>query len=546
MSPAAILGGAMSIPVSLLNVAEVKKECTYRVRPMGADEDILIPGYEQTRDGFLHVPRQYGIGLCKRLQLDFADETAEGTEAEFPQWPDLRDYQREPVQSIMTAFESFYDVVFRARTAFGKTISSLWIAAQFGVTTIVLVDQENLRDQWVETLTKFFGFSIDDIGIVQGKQHSFRGKAVTIAMVQTLRAADLPDDFWGYFGFAILDEIHALGAPSYLPIHLRLAATKRLCVSATPVRRDGMQRALVNHFGRVRVAADAEHARSAVYIMRHDETYSWYANISPKIGRMITEVSEDGARNLKCAEAIMHLYSTGRDVLVLSDRISQLYEVSDMLYYMGIDAADMGIYTGQTYAWKVVKDPTPIGRPEGLVNGKDTEYTPVRIEIVQKKTPKAVLKDILENAPITFATYQMFQKGVDAPRLSGGIDLTPRSQASQVVGRIKRGKSTFLPIWVTVVDDTNYRNINSFASRLQQYHADKSDIYEWHDDGELTLCNYGELLGETYDQVKAKKGMRIQQTADGLNMLMTPQIVRAVNNKHAIARAAPRRSASRR
>lgn len=519
----AILSGQMKLPKTLIDVAKLKRQLTIKHRPMGAEEDLKVKVYKEDRE-FLSVPRQFGLKVCNQLHIGWDDRTSEGRAATFPKVPALRDYQEDPVAEILRAFDSYYDVVFRARTGFGKTISALYIAAQLGCTTLIIVDQENLRDQWiVEALIARFGFKKEDIGVVQGTKCNYKNKAVTVAMIQTIVQKDFPKDFYEYFGFIIFDEVHTTGAPTFQNALGQFSASRRLAVSATPKRRDGLQKALDYNLGPVRVAADAEHDTSSVYILRHPTVYSWYGNISPKTGRIVTEVSEDAQRNLAILEAALWLYESGRDVLLIGDRVEQLDALKSMLYYAGIEDEEIGLYTRMHPVWKWIKDPNPKRNPPGWV--KNTEYTPVKFAPDLKRTSAARLKEIKEHPRFILATYGMFQKGVDVPRLTAGIDVTPRSVAEQVHGRIKRGKVDKMPIWVTVVDENNYRLLHSFAGRIKDYLKDNAVLYEWHDDGSTTPC-HSNLYRETENRVTDLQACKIVTNREGINMLQTPESAR--------------------
>lgn len=516
----AILAGAMKLPVEEVNCKQIESQCTYEYLPMGAPEVLRVESFFYEGD-FICVPRQYGLSLCNRLHIPWEDHTSLGSAVKFPKVPTPREYQASILDRIVTTFDTYYDFIFRAHTGWGKTIGSLVVAARLGVTTIIIVDQENLRDQWIEVLTdpKLFGFKADDIGIVQGKKCSYQGKAVTIAMVQTLTQKDYPEEFYESFGCMVCDEVHTVGAPTFSTVLVLFPAAYRLGVSATPKRKDGLQKALDHNLGKVRVAADKKHAESSVYIIYHDTLYSWYANISPKVGRILTEVSEDGLRNLKLAEAAQWLYETGRDVILMGDRIGQLKELSCLLKYMGVEESDIGLYTGYDPKLMLAKDPRPARRPHGYERG--TEYTPVKLQIVEKKIPKKRLLEVKERARIVLATYGMFAKGMDVPRLAGGVDATPRSTSEQQQGRIQRElKGKQMPIWVTIVDRNNYRLLHSFLGRASEYVKNNSRLYEWGDDGELTECEPKEFFAQAKKQIAWLKTHRIETNADGLNTLV--------------------------
>jgi len=533
MTLPARLKGCMMLPMSEIDVPRVKKQVTYKHRPLSlADGEPDLEVVAWYVDGeYLCVPRQYGMTLCNQLHLEYVDETSTGTVAHFPRIPDPREYQVPQLDEITAEFETAYDFIFKAHTGWGKTVGALIVAARLGRTTVIIVDQENLRLQWVEALTTLFGFAEKDIGTIKGDKWSWKGKAVTVAMVQTLAQRGVDEELADYFGFAIVDEVHTCGAPTFSAVLLMWNATYRLGVSATPKRKDGLQRALDHNLDRIRVEASKKHNRSAVYLIRSETVYSFYGNVSKMTGRIFSEIAEDGPRNLLIAEAALWLYESGRDVLILSDRIEHLKELECLLYYFGVAEEEMGLYTGYDPVWKFAKDANPSGRPEGLERWRredraweQAEYCAVSMQIVQKRVPKQRFEHIKKHSKIILATYGMFAKGVDVARLSGGVDATPRSAAEQVHGRILReveGKP--VPIWVTLMDTSSYRLMFTLANRIKEYLKSSGVLFEWHPDGSVEQCDVKSLKSEIYERVDDLKSMRIATNKDGLNMLVTQE-----------------------
>lgn len=534
----AILSGAMLLPLESIDVSRVQDQVTYEYRPLSLDdsEPSLTVEASYIEGDYLCVPRQYGLTLCNQLQIPWEDETSLGHPAVFPRVPDPRDYQTPEIKSICDNFDNFYDFIFRAHTGWGKTVGALIVAARLGRTTLIMVDQENLKEQWVECLVKLFGFERDDIGIIQGKSLDYKGKSVCIAMVQTLTRKGLKAlalEVRDYFGFLVVDEVHTAGAPTFSATLMFFSAAYRLGVSATPKRKDGLQKALDHNLGKVRVAADKKHKRSAVYFIRHDTVYSFYGNVSKMTGRIFSEIAEDGPRNMAIVEAALWLYESGRDVLILSDRIEQLKDLASLLYYSGVEDEEIGLYTGYDPIWKFTKDPKPTSRPHGLHHWKDAhgkrvhaEYCAVAMVQQHKRIPKARFAEIKERCGIVLATYGMFQKGVDFPRLSGGVDASPRATAEQVHGRILReqeGKP--IPIWVTIADYNSYRCMFTFGGRVKDYLKSNGVLFEWHPDGSVEPCDVTELKTEIYDRVKELKSMQIETNKDGLHTLVTKEVV---------------------
>lgn len=518
----------MVFPKHSVSVPAIRRALTIRYQPMGADEPVEIKAYTETAKT-IAVPRQYGIGLCAELGLTYVDDTSSGRRVKFPRTPVPRAYQVEPLKEIEDCLATQYDFIFRARTGWGKTIGTLIVAARLGLSTIIFVDQENLRDQWVDSLVKHFGFQPEDVGIIQGDKCVYKNKAVTIAMVQTCSQRTLPSEVYSAFGFAIVDEVHIIGAPTFSRILLQFNAAYRLGVSATPKRRDALQKLIQFNLGEVLVRVDDEHDESAVYVAEHPTIYSEYANKAPKIGRFINEVTDDAARNFAVAEAICYLYDTGRDILVLSDRIEQLKDLESLCYYLGVPGEEMGLYVGMVPSPGYEKDPTPLRRPYNLVRHEGDQeaepgyyFTPVRLHSSSKKAKKAVLEKIKTQARVIFATYGKFSKGVDEPRLSGGVDASPRSTSEQVQGRIlRKADGKLKPIWITFTDTNSYRSLWAAAARIDDYLHNNAVVSKWTLEQGKERCDARILQGDLRDRVKLLKSMQIGANHVGLATLMT-------------------------
>lgn len=539
----------MEIPAGLVDAERVKKALTFVYQPLGSDEPLEVKGYRLLKSGTLCVPRQFGIQLCAKEGIEYVDATSLGVPIKFPRTPKPRDYQVEPLEDITECAKNYFDFIFRARTGWGKTIGSLIVAGRLGVNFIIIVDQENLKDQWISSLKEHFGLLDSDIGVIQGNRCDYVGKIATIAMVQTLTQRVFPQAMYDHFGTLLVDEVHIIGAPTFSSVLLRFSAVFRFGVSATPKRRDGLQKVLDYNLGKVRIWIEDEHEESAVYIMRHGSVYSEYANRAPKMGRFINEVSEDAARNLALAEAAAYLYDTGRDTLALSDRIEHLRHVMSLCYYLGIPEEEMGVYAGYQLSYRFAKDPIPPRRPVGLERG--AEYTPISLQLISKKSRKPDLEVTKTQAHLIFSTYGKFSKGVDEPRLGAGMDLTPRSTSEQVQGRILRkvdGKKR--PIWITVADIFSYRSLFALTGRMLDYLKNNAVLNEWSLETGKRKCNPKELRRDTFELIESLKSSQIETNSVGLNTVVTRQAlmqrerVRATATTTAIARPRSSRMAS--
>lgn len=509
------------LPRSAINVRETMRRLTVTYRPMGADEPVIVTAYRIDRTGYLGVPRQFGLELARSIGIELEDKTSAGTKASYPRRPELRDYQEPYVGALLDLADCGRDVVAQAGTGKGKTTMALYTLSELGCNAIVIVDQENLRDQWIDRAKAQYGLRDSDIGIVQGDVFEYVGKTLVVAMVQTLTRKKFPQHFYDYFGAVIFDESHMTGAPVFSAVLMAFSAAFRCGISATPERRDSLQKLIDWNLGPVALEMRSEHRKSRVYYVESEATFSWYANTSPKTGRYLQEVSEHVDRNQLLCRIIVALRGMGHQILAVSDRIEQVEALMCMCALSGVPESEMGLYAGYRTVWGFSKDPKPSSRPKGWERG--TKYTPVRYTAVRKRIPKAELSRVKESASILFATYGMFAKGVDVPRLSAGVDCTPRSTATQVHGRILREDDKLTPVWVTVRDVNSHRADYQFGNRVSEYVASNAEIYQWVIEKGIRLADVSALKRDVRDNVAYLKTCRYTETTTGKIAVVGPE-----------------------
>lgn len=412
-----------------------------------------------------------------------------------------------------------------------NTVMGLSVIQTRARTAVVLVDQDNLLTQWMDRCVEHLGMAREDIGVVQGKKKDWRGKKIVICMVQTLVSAsnNLPEEFYKNFGTAIFDESHSMGARTYSQALMMFHAEVRFGLSATPKRPDRFMKLLDWNLGTIDVILQDKLEASSVYILQSHGVYSWASNNAKIASRFINEIADDGARNLLIVNAIKWLYESGRDILVVSDRVEHLCSLISLCRAIGLPDQDLGLYAKTETVWLYEKDPRPARRPYGWEKG--TEYTPIRLALVQKTIPKVRREAAKENARVIFATYGIIAKGVDIPRLSGGIDATPRAKATQVLGRILRifpGK--IRPIWVTIADTNSFRSLFQLLCRIRDYITSNAEIFIWHPSKGRKLQDADELQDELQEQVSLLRRSKIVIGLDGNNTLWTPSTQSARNS----------------
>jgi len=437
-----------------------------------------IKAWREDRKGYIGIPRVYGLKLIS----NFKDLRSKGRSTNLHITHDPRDYQVDVLEELYQAALSKKDFVFKALTGSGKTYLALNLATRLQRTTLVVVDQEFLMDQWVDRCIEHLGLSKDDIGIIQGDICNYKNKPITIAMVQSLVRREYEPSLYDYHGLVYFDESHTAGAPVYSKVLMMFNAEIRIGLSAIPDRRDALNQIIKWNIGEVEVELKSEHKKSLLYILESDGVYSYSSNNSKISGRFINELVADGKRNLLISQAIKWLYDSGRDVLVIGDRVEHLQNLMSLSCALGVPENDAILLTKKAVQYRIMKDNFPTSRPEGYEKG--TMYCPISLKLrnteTEREAKRKYLVDVKNTKRIIFSTYGMFGKGVDIPRLSAGIDCTPRSQATNVIGRILRIQlDKLIPIWVTIADKNSFRSLYMLSNRMPEYVNSNVMSYLW-------------------------------------------------------------------
>jgi superfamily II DNA or RNA helicase len=209
----------------------------------------FIEGYDIALDGSLILPR----GLASRVgalvaeagsRLEVEDARTEGEPLPVAFLGELRDGQAEAVSAMLEHDSG----ILIAPPGTGKTVMALAIAAERGVSTLVLVDKRTVANQWREHIQTFLGIKAGQMG---GGRKKLRGQ-VDIVLSRSLgRRDDIAELTRGY-GQVIVDECHHLAAGGFEAAVKQIAAPYWLGMTATLERKDGLEPLVVMQLGPVR------------------------------------------------------------------------------------------------------------------------------------------------------------------------------------------------------------------------------------------------------------------------------------------------------
>lgn len=286
---------------------------------------------------------------------------------------------------------------------------------------------------------------------------------VVIGMIQSVCKKTYHSSLLQY-GLLVVDEAHHICARMMSESMFRIDTRCVLGLSATPKRTDELGYALPWLLGPVAYALKAQYPGAYYHPIEYTpELPSNRKDIVGRggmllIARMITRLVEDDTRNRMIVTSIVSALTTGRHVIVISERVDHLDRLEMMLmtrlridtetctvyvpvaddegvfkkaftdpsasdgaavdFATFVRSADAGVDETWTWAHCPRRTSVTIGQFKGGMD-EATRRTSVRCQVV-------------------LATYQMCSEGLDIPRLDTLVFATPRSNIEQSAGRILR------------------------------------------------------------------------------------------------------------
>jgi len=317
-----------------------------------------------------------------------------------------------PVQERAVDIMMNYDNgILVAPPGAGKTVMACAAIVRRGIPTLILVHRKPLMDQWSARLQQFLGLLKKDIHII-GKAR-YRDAAVAIGMFQTLAKADSPALLMEKYGQVIVDECHHIPATSFEAAMKQCTARHLLGLTATPIRKDGLQKILYLQCGPIRHKIEDTHASNTTrrVIVREISTSFPTDTERQPIHEIWKFLIESEERNRLIASDIVAAYQEGRYLAVLSDRKEHLNR---------LESVTRGILPKEA-----------IFRIDGSTGRKQ------RMILIQKLTVRATSKTPF----VLFSTASLIGEGFDLPCLDTMVLAMPLSfkgRLTQYAGRLHR------------------------------------------------------------------------------------------------------------
>lgn len=448
---------------------------------------VTVNEYLERRDG-VSIPRDYAVKNFPEIQ--FKDNTVfPKHKVKLGKGPTPRDdNQLKFFNDLLLASKNgiqCVDILANADTGTGKSVAGIWLGHQLKTRTLIIVDSNKIAESWLKNFRKFYGkeWTKKYVGRVQQDLCEYEGKAFSIGLVQSIARRKYPHEFYKAWGLVAFDEVQIFGAPHYAGVLGKFPARVRVGFTAEN-RKGSFGRRIKAHLGDTQVVSRQKVLQPTAYLIRNTLKQTFYCKSD---GAILTGLSRVEDRNAKLAKLIYNRgWKRGRNVLILSDRTEQLVNLRNRCLKLGIPAKDMGLHMGryESGEYEVVYSYSPSGSKRSLAvfptfreaksvvtslnKGLPSLELPRSLKDRLRKDRSSVyfghrkrvyapdqneLDNITNFCQLVFATYQIFSKGVDVPRLDMGVEGLPSGNLKQPLGRILRlHDDKPAPEWYAVCD----------------------------------------------------------------------------------------------
>ncbi|GAF36216.1 putative helicase [Lentilactobacillus farraginis DSM 18382 = JCM 14108] len=242
--------------------------------------------------------------------------------------------------------------ILAARTGFGKTVVAAKIIATLNVSTLILVHDKELADQWVARLNQFLKITDQPflteltptgrkrrkkvIGTYFGSKRN-RSGIIDVATIQSFKTDRASQKVLDQYGLIISDEVHHDAAYTYEQIIKKLHCKYLYGLSATPFRRDGREPIITMQFGPIRYKTAPVDEKTLLKVKRTvipRFTSLGIADLqiaSASINQNYKMISNDDNRNQSIIDDIKTALSEKRHILVLTNRVEHLHRLATTL-----------------------------------------------------------------------------------------------------------------------------------------------------------------------------------------------------------------------
>jgi superfamily II DNA or RNA helicase len=296
-------------------------------------------GFGQTRYIFpydvegddIRVPFAYGaksmkISRPERSIFPGANMNFEGA---------LRDEQKQVKKEAVKILNGNGSVLLSMYCGFGKTITSINIAASIGFKTLIIVNKIVLMKQWEDSIKRFCPSAT-----IQKVTAKSKKTDCDFYIMNAINVEKMGSPFFADIGTVVVDECHLIMAETLSRSLQNIFPRYLIGLTATPYRPDGLDKLLEFYFGKKKIIRK---------LWREHTAYKVKTGFKPTIelannGRVNWGVVLDSqANNVERNEMIIRIiqHFSERTFLVLVKRVSQGEYIINRLNELGEDVTSL-------------------------------------------------------------------------------------------------------------------------------------------------------------------------------------------------------------
>ena len=378
-------------------------------------------------DEYLAMPRGCEdaiINMLYSLKIDY--EIVNNTNHGKPIGVTFKGKERDEQLDAINALMPYSNGVLSATTAFGKTVTAAVLIARRKTNTLILVHSKALLMQWHERLSEFLDIdfteeeiskkrgrkkAVSPVGCLDSTSNTLHG-VIDIALMQSCFENDEVKPFVKEYGMVIVDECHHVSSITFENVLKHVTAHYVYGLTATPIRKDGLQPIIFMQCGPIRFFADAkaqiQKQSFQRYLVPRFTSYRPVTDDKQSFTALSQSLAESEIRNNLIIEDVLNVVAAGRTPIILTARTSHVELLAEMLKQ---HVANIIQLTG-----------------EGTAKNKR--------ETLQK------LQDIPKDAPLVIvATGKYVGEGFDYPRLDTlflALPISWKGLVAQYAGRLHR------------------------------------------------------------------------------------------------------------
>lgn len=447
-------------------------------------------------DEYLAMPRGCEdaiIDMLYSLKIDY--EIVDNTNHGKPIVVTFNGKERDEQLDAINALMPYSNGVLSATTAFGKTVTAAALIARRKTNTLILVHSKALLMQWHERLSEFLNidFTEDEIPKKRGRKKTFSPVGcldsisntlhgvIDIALMQSCFDNDEVKPFVKEYGMVIVDECHHVSSITFENVLKHVMAYYVYGLTATPIRKDGLQPIIFMQCGPIRFSTDtkAQIQKQSFqrYLVPRFTSYRPVTDDKQSFTVLSQFLAESEIRNNLIIEDVLNVVAAGRTPIILTARTSHVELLARMLKQ---HIANIIQLTGEGTA-------------------KNKRETLQKLHDISKDTPLVIV-----------ATGKYVGEGFDYPRLDTlflALPISWKGLVAQYAGRLHRENESKKDVRIyDYIDIHEPVCENMYRKRLKGYSAigyrilskDSPTLFDYTND--LNISSYEEQIfnGNTF------------------------------------------------